>query len=76
MEVQIVVSEWKLVQEEKKQPIIRGKYDVRVGGQTIASQTFNENYVGVPITIPAELMAKVEALSAEIKDVIVKNYIQ
>jgi len=74
MEMEIVVSEWKIKISDKKQKTIAGKYQVKIGTAVISESEFNDGYNSTDIMIPAELIAKVEAIDTLVKDAIVKNF--
>lgn len=68
MEVQIKLDYWKMRQDENtKQNVIAGKFNVMVGTQIMASQTFNEGYGSVPLAFSAKLTAKIEDITEEIR---------
>jgi hypothetical protein len=74
MAMEIFVSQWKMILNEKKQKTIGGKYQVRMGNTVVSESEFNEGYNSTDITIPAEILLEAEELDAKIKDAIIKNF--
>ena len=74
MDVEIVVKDWGVKEKEDKSKTIAGSYAVRMLGKDVATQAFNSGYGSTDIPIPAKLMAKLEDIDAEIKQVIIENY--
>ena len=74
MEMDIVVSSWKMLIGDNKQKTIGGKYQVKMGGNVISESTFNDGYNSTDITIPAEILVEAEALDKKIKEAIIKNF--
>ena len=78
MELKITAKSWRYAfKDEDKTEIGRticGTYAVMMGDKIIAEKTFNSGYGSVDMALPAELMVKVEALDAEIKQAIVESF--
>ena len=74
MELHIVVDNWKIRTRENKSKTIAGEYNVMCGPNKVASSSFNDGYNSTDISIPSELLVKAEALSEEIKELIIKNF--
>ncbi len=74
METKIVLKDWKVIQEDGKQKIIAGAFNVMCGATLMATSEFNSRYNATTIAIPAELMAAAEKLDGEIKNAIENHF--
>ena len=74
MAMEIFVSKWGVVLNDKKQKTIGGKYQVKMGNTIVSESEFNEGYNSTDISIPAEILVEAEKLDAKIKEVIIKNF--
>jgi hypothetical protein len=74
MEVEIVVTKWKIVEKDDKTKTIGGTYVVMWGKTKVSETSFNDGYNSTDITIPVQLMVEVEALDRKIKEQIVTNF--
>lgn len=74
MQMEIVVSEWKMVIDDKKQKTIGGKYQVKIGTSVVSESTFNDGYNTTDINIPSEILVEIEKMDDKIKDAIIKNF--
>jgi hypothetical protein len=74
MEMEICVSEWSVLIDDKKQKTIGGKYQVRMNGNVISESQFNSGYGSTDIGIPAEILVEAEKLDEKVKDAIIKNF--
>jgi len=74
MEMEIVVSEWSMRLNEKKQKTIGGKYQVKIGPSVISESEFNGGYLTTDITIPPDILADVEKIDDRVKEAIIKNF--
>ncbi|MDD5458367.1 MAG: hypothetical protein PHF37_03135 [Phycisphaerae bacterium] len=73
MEADIHVVSWQ-VAERSRQKIIIGNYEVRVGGVVAAKTSFNDGYDSIEVQIPNALMAKIEAIDAEVRQAVIDNF--
>lgn len=67
------VSSWE-VREKDGEKTVAGVYVVTLGGKEIAKQAFNGDYGSCKIVIPPEILVKINAMDAEIKQAIINNY--
>ena len=74
MAMEIFVSKWAMILNEKKQKTIGGKYQVKMGNAVVSESEFNEGYNSTDITIPADILVEAEKLDARIKEAIIKNF--
>lgn len=74
MAMEIFVSMWGMVLNEKKQKTIGGKYQVKMGNMVVSESEFNAGYNSTDIAIPADILVEAEALDAKIKEAIIKNF--
>ena len=75
MEMDIIVSQWKLkLDDETKQKTIAGKYQVRMGGSVVSESGFNDGYGSTKISIPSKILAELEETDEKIKRAIVENF--
>jgi hypothetical protein len=74
MEMDIVIKEWKMITKDTKQKTIGGTYQVKMGNTVVSESTFNDGYQTTDISIPADILAKVEAFDAELREAIIKNF--
>jgi len=73
MNVQVSLSEWKFKEVDGVRKIV-GSYKLKVGGQEIANQDFNDGYGNSTIIFPTILMVEVEALNDKIEKAIIENF--
>ena len=74
METSLVVSEWKMTLDDKKQPTIAGKYQVKLGQKVISETVFNSGFNTTTIIIPPEILVEVTAISDKVKEAIINNF--
>ena len=74
MEMEIVVSEWKIKIAENKQKTIAGKFQVKMGGQVVSESEFNDGYNNTSINIEAAILVEAEKLDGKIRESIIKNF--
>ena len=74
MEMQIETKQWKVVTSEKGQKNIGGDFVVKCGKNTVATKGFNDGYGDLKISFPAIILAKIEEIDEEIRQVIIKNF--
>ncbi len=74
MELEIIVSEWKMRIGSNKQKTIGGKYQVRMGAVVVSESSFNDEYNSTDITIPASILDEVEKIDSKVKEAIIKNF--
>ena len=76
MEMNIYVSEWKLVVTEKNHKTIGGKYQVKMGKAVVSESKFNDGYNSTDINVPPELLVEAEKLDCKIKEAITQNFME
>ena len=54
METKLLVKSWRIKQEKGEVKTIAGEYEIRLGGEVLATTEFNQGYSGTKITIPGE----------------------
>ena len=74
MDMEICVSKWSVLVNDRKQKTIGGKYQVKMNGNVISESEFNEGYNSTEITIPAEILVEAESLDSKIREAIIKNF--
>ena len=74
MELKIIVKEWKIGIKDDKSKTIGGVYAVMCGKTEIATSNFNLGYDCAKIAIPAEFMARIEAIDEEVRQTITNNF--
>jgi hypothetical protein len=74
MSMEIVVKEWKMLIDDKKQKTIGGKYQVKMGNAVVAESEFNNGYNSTDISIPSEILVEAEKLDGKIREAIIKNF--
>ena len=73
MKVDIVVTSWKMIENEDKSKTIGGSYEVRCGGKKIAGQTFNNGYGSEALNIPSKLMVRAEEIEKDVLAAIIAS---
>jgi len=73
MEVSVELKTWKFVQTETERNIA-GTFVVKAGVVEVANQEFNSGYNASKVLFSTELMAKAEALTAEIAKELTKTF--
>lgn len=74
MNLRIETESWKLSTNDDGQKVVSGKYVVKCGKESVAEKSFNDDYGGIKIAIPASITAKIEEIDKEICDFIVKSF--
>lgn len=67
MQVEFKLASWKVMRNEKTgQPEVTGKYDIVMGGKTIASQNFNEGYSSTTLPFSGDLIQELMSLEGKV----------
>ena len=73
-EMRIEAKEWKMTTDDKGVKKIAGEYTVKCGATEVAKEDFNQGYSGTTINFPTALLAKIEAIDAEVRQAVVDNF--
>ncbi|KKN75887.1 hypothetical protein LCGC14_0375950 [marine sediment metagenome] len=72
--MKIEAKSWRYGEDDEGEKKLGGTYVVKCGKTEVAEKNFNLGYSNTPIKFPAALLAKIEAIDAEVCQAITNNF--